>query len=77
MDILSIIACIFSILGKISVNHKWKVNFLFFILGYIAWITWSLLTTPNIPMIVMYIIYTVLSVDGWVKWRKDDASKKG
>lgn len=77
MDILSIIACVFSILGKISVNHKWKVNFLFFVLGYAAWITWSLTTTPNVPMIFMYLVYTALSIDGYIKWRKDDASKKG
>ena len=72
MDLISVIACVFSVLGKISVNHKWKINFFFFVAGYVAWITWSLMTEPNMPLIVMYVIYTALSVDGYLKWRKDD-----
>lgn len=73
MDPLSIVACVFSVLGKISVNNKWRANFVFFVLGYIAWVTWSLTTSPNIPMIIMYVIYTGLSVQGWFKWKE----KKG
>lgn len=75
MDFLSIVACVFSVLGKISVNHKWKANFVFFILGYIAWITWSITTVLNVPMITMYIIYTALSIDGWFKWKRMEEKK--
>lgn len=71
MDLLSIVACAFSILGKVSVNHKWRVNFVFFVIGYAVWITWNITTTPNIPMLVMYVVYTALSVDGWFKWKKE------
>lgn len=75
MDVVSIVACICSILGKICVNHKWKINFVFFITGYVFWIAFNIINTPNIPQIVMYVVYTILSVDGWVKWSKEDKNE--
>ena len=72
MEILSWIACVFSVLGKISVNHKWRANFVFFLCGYAAWIIWNVTTKPNVPMIIMYGIYTVLSIRGWFLWGRND-----
>lgn len=76
MDVLSAVACMFSILGKICVNRKSKANFVFFVVGYAAWVTWSITTSPNWPMITMYIIYTGLSVYGWIKWKQEEKMSK-
>ena len=76
MEILSWIACAFSVLGKISVNHKWRANFIFFLCGYAAWIIWNISTRPNPPMIIMYCVYTVLSIRGWFVWGKDSKRQR-
>lgn len=70
MIIVSVIACILSIAGKICVNYKKRINFALFMTGYVLWIVYYACTTPNIPQMVMYIVYAALSVHGWLKWRK-------
>lgn len=72
IDALSWIACLFSVCGKVAVNHKRRSNFVFFLCGYVAWVTWNVLTRPNPPMIVMYCVYTALTVRGWFMWRRDN-----
>lgn len=70
-DLVSAVACVLSIAGKVAVNRKHRANFILFICSYAAWIVFNITNTPNIPQIIQYAVYTILSVIGWVKWSKE------
>lgn len=74
-DLISLVACVLSIAGKICVNHKNRWNFVFFVGGYVMWLVYNFINTPNIPQVIMYVVYTILSMQGWVKWRREDKKK--
>ena len=67
---LSIVGCIFSLLGNILIALKKRSGWIAWIIGNIAWVAFNFADTVNIPMVIMYCVYFVLNIFGFVNWSK-------
>lgn len=75
LNIISVVALIFSLGGNILVNFKKRIGFPTWIISNFLWVLVNLIGTPNISQIIMYMVYIILNIQGYTKWSKLDKEK--
>ena len=77
MEILSIIASIFELIGIYLLGKKNKYGFITFIIGALFWIAYTLVTGNAIGLLLVCSVSSILNIKGFMKWSEDAQTKNG
>lgn len=70
INLLSVLALIFSLVGNVLINFKKKIGYIIWIISNIFWIIINFTDHLNVSQVIMYLVYIVLNIQGFIVWSK-------
>lgn len=70
IDIVSVLALLFSLGGNLLINLQRKIGFVVWAISNVLWIAVNLMGEPNVPQIAMFVVYTGFNIHGLISWSK-------
>lgn len=70
IDIVSVLALLFSLGGNLLINLQRKIGFVVWAISNALWIAVNLMGEPNVSQIIMFVVYTAFNIHGLISWGK-------
>lgn len=76
IEILSITAAIFELLGAWLLSVKNRIGWLSFIVSGICWVSYSLITHSTYGLLIVCPIALFININGFRNWGKNDKANE-